>query len=357
MTFQCDSTTSPVRFSMPTDTDAATVLLFGQLYIDCRCLAAASVLFIYDTVITFDREVAYFWTAKRTGASILFFANKWISMMVYVMAWLNIVPLLGPSDKAMTVLQFVPGAAFSALRAFVLVRSRLLGLLVLVLSLAPVGVNLVLYSFQLSGVNLPSFGCLQIDNTPAALTLRFVVLISRIPLIIADILLIYVTWSTLCNGDALKNIRQSKRLTLSDILFRGGTIYFVILSILNILQLVLTLTSAAIDGNEGSVVTAFTAPITAILISRFLLELQEANQVVVRLDPGDPLHSSRHPYDSTPTFISSLAGFVNPALSEAQSEDHDDDGCELQIRSRSEHGEEEREVLAESCQAAASSSA
>ncbi len=97
--------------------------------------------------------------------------------------------------------------------------------------------------------------------------------------------------------------------------------------------------------------------ITAILISRFLLELQEANQVVVRLDPGDPLHSSRHPYDSTPTFISSLAGFVNPALSEAQSEDHDDDGCELQIRSRSEHGEEEREVLAESCQAAASSSA
>ncbi|TFK92152.1 hypothetical protein K466DRAFT_595477 [Polyporus arcularius HHB13444] len=279
---------------MPTDTDAATVLLFGQLYIDCRCLAAASILFIYDTVITFDREVAYFWTAKRTGASILFFANKWISMMVYVMAWLNIVPLLGPSDKAMTVLQFVPGA---------------------------------------------------------------VVLISRIPLIIADILLIYVTWATLCNGDALKNIRQSKRLTLSDILFRGGTIYFVILSILNILQLVLTLTSAAIDGNEGSVVTAFTAPITAILISRFLLELQEANQVVVRLDPGNPLHSSRHPYDSTPTFISSLGGFVNPALSEARSKDHDDDGCELQIRSRLERGEGDREVQAESCQAAASSSA
>ncbi len=99
--------------------------------------------------------------------------------------------------------------------------------------------------------------------------------------------------------------------------------------------------------------------ITAILISRFLLELQEANQVVVRLDPGDPLHSSRHPYDSTPmaTLISSLGGFVNPALNEVRSEDHDDDGCELQIRSRLEHGEEDREVLAESCQAAASPSA
>ncbi|RDX54079.1 hypothetical protein OH76DRAFT_1398374 [Lentinus brumalis] len=39
-------------------------------------------------------------------------------------------------------------------------------------------------------------------------------------------------------------------------------------------------------------------------ISRFLLELQEANQMVVRLDPDDPLHSSRNPYDSTPSFVS-----------------------------------------------------
>ncbi len=54
--------------------------------------------------------------------------------------------------------------------------------------------------------------------------------------------------------------------------------------------------------------------ITAILISRFLLELQEANQTVVRLDPDDPLHSARDPFDNAPSFISSFGGFVHPAL-------------------------------------------
>ena len=37
----------------------------------------------------FDREVACFWTVKRTGAFLLFFANKWISVTVYVLALLE----------------------------------------------------------------------------------------------------------------------------------------------------------------------------------------------------------------------------------------------------------------------------
>ncbi len=55
--------------------------------------------------------------------------------------------------------------------------------------------------------------------------------------------------------------------------------------------------------------------LTSILISRFLLELQEASQMVVGLDADDLWHSSRNPWESTPSFISSLGGFVNPELS------------------------------------------
>ncbi|RDX54018.1 hypothetical protein OH76DRAFT_1415535 [Lentinus brumalis] len=60
-------------------------------------LLLAVALFIYESIVTFDREVAHFWTAKCTGASLLFFANKWFSIIFYVM-------LLGqfsyfPSDK------------------------------------------------------------------------------------------------------------------------------------------------------------------------------------------------------------------------------------------------------------------
>ncbi|KAI0697835.1 hypothetical protein C8T65DRAFT_17825 [Cerioporus squamosus] len=255
--------------------------------------------------------------------------------------------LFSIATYAVGVLQFVPGATFSALRAYVLSRSKLLALLVAALSLVQVGANLVHYGYQFSGENFPPFGCLDSDDVTAALDMRFriVVIVSRITLIVADMLLIYTTWTKLSKWGTPMDIRQSKRLSLSDVLFRGGTIYFVCLFILNVLHLVFSCTALAGTSSApgASDVTEFTAPITTLLISRFLLALQEANQMVVRIDSDDPRHSSRNPYDSTPTFISSLGGFINPELS-ARS---DDDSFELQACSRSEAGEEEGDAQSE----------
>ncbi|KAI0719336.1 hypothetical protein C8T65DRAFT_736674 [Cerioporus squamosus] len=327
---------------MSSDADAATaaaVTALDSLSTELYCALAAAVLFIYDAFITFDQEVACVWTAKRTGASILFFANKWISITVSVMALVEFATF--PSDK------FVPGAVFSALRAYVLSKSKPLGLLVLALSLAPVGSNLVPYGYQLSGENFPPFGCMEMDDTTEALNFRFdsryhdpilmvLTLYQAVPLLIADILLIHITWTKLSSQwGTLRDIQQSRRLSLSDTFFRGGTIYFIVMFILNVLHLVFSLTALAGTSDTGvSDVTAFTSPITAILISRFLLELQGASQTVVRLDPDDPLHSSRDPYD-TPNFISSLGGIINPDLPASS-----DDTFELNNGSRSERREE-----------------
>ncbi|TFK79705.1 hypothetical protein K466DRAFT_415623 [Polyporus arcularius HHB13444] len=240
------------------------------------------------------------------------------------------------AGAAFKVLQLVPGAVFSALRAFVLSRSKLLGLLVLTLSSAPVGANLAQYGYPLAGENFPPFGCLQTGDIGPGTTTKFVIIISRVPLIVADVLLIYITWTKLGS-------RVHTRLSLSDILLRDGIKYFVVLFIMNVLHLVLSVTAVAGD-LEGSYVTEFTAPITAILISRFLLELQEANQMAVQLDHGG---SSRDPYD-TPSFISSLGGFINPDPPASS----DDDDFELYTGSFS--GAENEE--GESHQAAASSS-
>ncbi len=174
-------------------------------------------------------------------------------------------------------------AAFSALRAFVLSRSKLLGILVFALSLAPVGANLVSDSY--SGFLIPD-GLTQnrlrcrytMPTSPLGRTSRrsdvpcqtvhpshstfgsprstyfsvhtlvltdsdktyvgyhssararthtrngTVVIIARVPLIIADLLLICITWTKLSSGQwgARKGIRQSERPPLFDILFRGG---------------------------------------------------------------------------------------------------------------------------------------
>ncbi|TFK78606.1 hypothetical protein K466DRAFT_606832 [Polyporus arcularius HHB13444] len=341
---------------MSSDVDAATVALFDSIYTSKYCAVAAAVLFIYDTFLTFDREVTYFWTEKRvSGASLLFFTNKWISMTCVVMTLVEVASLtsnkvssLGPSygksdqnqscsmfviaEQAMLILQFVPAAGFSALRAYALsgTESKLLGLLVAILSLAPVGSNL--------------------DRT--------VVIVSRVPLIAADIILIYITWTKLRGWATLTDFQQSKRLSLQDVLFRGGILYFVILFFLNVLHLALSATAVASGDSDNafSVITVFTAPITAILISRFLLELQGTHHMVIKLDTNDPLHFSGNAWDSTLSFISPIGGLINPELA-ARSDD--DDGVELQDRMPSEEAlaeEEEGVAHTEVPEAAASSS-
>ncbi|RDX49621.1 hypothetical protein OH76DRAFT_1403520 [Lentinus brumalis] len=248
------------------------------------------------------------------------------------------------ATAAILVLQFLPGAVFSALRTFVLSKSKLFGSLVFLLSLAPVGANLVFFGYGLSGQNFSPFGCAETDRITAAIEIRLVY-ISRVPLIVADVLLIYVTWTKLSSRGAMRTIRQSKRLSLSDILLRDGSVLFM----LNVLHLVFSVTAVIADSG-GSYLSVFTSPVTAILISRFLLELQKANQTVVRLDPDDPLHSSRHPFDDlyTPSFIASLGAFIpsdRPALSDTGS------GFDSPRGSSSDSGEEE-----DATQTAASSS-
>ena len=51
---------------------------------------------------------------------------------------------------------------------------------------------------------------------------HLVVIGARVPLIVADILLIYITCTKLNGRDAWRDIGQSKRLSLSDVLFRDG---------------------------------------------------------------------------------------------------------------------------------------
>ncbi|TFK82249.1 hypothetical protein K466DRAFT_448544, partial [Polyporus arcularius HHB13444] len=61
------------------------------------------VLVIYEGVVTLDREVTCFWAAGLTGASFLFTANKWISMVLYIISLVQLASF--PSDKVSTCLR------------------------------------------------------------------------------------------------------------------------------------------------------------------------------------------------------------------------------------------------------------
>ncbi|RPD73265.1 hypothetical protein L226DRAFT_614179 [Lentinus tigrinus ALCF2SS1-7] len=223
---------------------AALAALYNSLYTVNCCFVAVSVLFIYDSIVTFNREVTCFRTAKWTVATFLFLANKGISMILSVISLVSLATF--PSDE------MVPWAVFSGLRARAL-SGKYLGLLVFALSVAPIGVNLE-----------PYISCMFLHNKPPGPTIDLI-------------------------------------------------IYLRVLFILNTLHLILILLSVAIEGGS-SYITIFTAPLTAILMSRFLLQLQEASQVTVRVDSDDPLHMSLNGSEDTPSFVRSLGGVIDPDL-------------------------------------------
>ncbi|RPD68584.1 hypothetical protein L226DRAFT_576303 [Lentinus tigrinus ALCF2SS1-7] len=97
----------------------------------------------------------------------------------------------------------------------------------------------------------------------------------------ADILLIYITWTRLparFTGGASFGTDSGGQRSFAHILRRDGTIYFVILLLMNSLHLTVTLLALQPAFEGTSYVTVFTEPITAILVSRFLLDLQSVER-------------------------------------------------------------------------------
>ncbi|KAI1783017.1 hypothetical protein LXA43DRAFT_1048483, partial [Ganoderma leucocontextum] len=181
------------------------------------------------------------------------------------------------------VLQYVFWAAFSGARAYALTnRNWTMLLLVCGLSLVPVVVNLVPAHYGVTGDNLSLAGCVEDDFTPPDVAKRLIV-VSRTGIIAADSLLVLITWSSLFRNGAFRFTFGTA--TFAEVLLRDGTIYFIVLMILNALHLAFSLSSFTVAALQNvSDITAFTEPITAILVQRFLFHLQSANHQALDMD-------------------------------------------------------------------------
>ncbi|KAI0653386.1 hypothetical protein C8Q70DRAFT_1059293 [Cubamyces menziesii] len=103
--------------------------------------------------------------------------------------------------------------------------------------------------------------------------------LARIPVIIADIIVVLITWKTQYSTHRLsKNLPNPKKL--ATIVLHNGTIYFVVLTALNILLLILEylqiFTDSPVLENNSSDLSLLIEPLTAILVSEFLNDLHDA---------------------------------------------------------------------------------
>ncbi|KAH9944974.1 uncharacterized protein BXZ73DRAFT_38142 [Epithele typhae] len=246
------------------------------------CGIVGIVLIIYDYTITFGREVDLFWTKRFSGATVLFIANKYISLINHLFDLSLFLPIR-VSDRvnvrvdtcqvastlhslsifscdlhaklfsSVDYLQYVPWAAFSGLRAFALCKIWILSISIALLSLVPLGVN---FSVKIYGVNDPDAGtCVMGED--------------------------------LSSADAMK-----------------------ILLVLNVLHLAFTLTSVSANTSE---ITYFTEPLTAVLVSHFLLDLQATTRSAVRIH-GSNLSPDEPTLDTRSVYFAQVVGTLGSTL-------------------------------------------
>ncbi|TBU42033.1 hypothetical protein BD309DRAFT_897071 [Dichomitus squalens] len=268
---------------MATSNSGQLALQYSQILIDNRCFFAGIVVFLYDTMITTGEEIRCFWGRKLTAAAVLFWMNKYMTMIFLVWdlaSYFNIsnasCAASAKGTYAVNYSIYLVWAAFTAMRIYALRKNMLLSVIAFALSVVPFGVNLVTFRFGLTGEDIDPFGCTEIAGVPVNLS-KTVTIVSRSSLIAADCLAIGATWLTLVRLRVIGHIGLLQG-SLASILLLDGTIYFLLLGIINCLHIAFTLLSLDIvllQSTSGLV--TFTTPISAVILSRFLLRLQSAS--------------------------------------------------------------------------------
>ncbi|EJF58374.1 hypothetical protein BD309DRAFT_1016616 [Dichomitus squalens] len=205
------------------DVQVATEVFFGNCW-----TSATTALLAYDFVLTFPSEVTLFWKGGHlSGATLLCLLNRYITLASQVINNVSLPSAFSVYIAAavLQALQYLPWAAFSALRAYALCPDPYRWVIsagIFALSSVPIVTDLWVNLHGLSVVNDPVLGIIAI--TP-------------------------VSASTITKA----------------------------LLVLSILQMTFTLTGI---GNKvdspTSVIALLEEPLTSILISRFLIDLQKA---------------------------------------------------------------------------------
>ncbi|KAL1937306.1 hypothetical protein VTO73DRAFT_13870 [Trametes versicolor] len=264
---------------------------------------SAAVLLLWHYVLTFDKEVTYFWGRVFSGPSALFFhclrgefrhvieqSDELNATFMYRAPCTSRCAAAIRLLYVLEILQYVIWAAFSCLRVYALQSGRWkLAALVLMLSLVPVAVYSTREGFSRVYID-PAVGCDVEDRIAYKLFKILLVsisldLASRVSLVAAEGIVFVVTWretrDCVHELDVLR-VHAPRGRTLSSVFYQNSGIYFayVFLTLLNAIYAALLLLSMTCADCAAARATpafdVFMEPLTALTFTHFLINLQEA---------------------------------------------------------------------------------
>jgi len=237
--------------------------------------AALNVIILQEYLVTFSSEVEVVWKRKlSTFTSILFLLNRYITLCNALL--LLAIPNALPNDAicklsvvvslCTQVTSYVIWAAFSALRVFSLGnRNTALTAVTFGLGVVPFCVNMYLFIMELATVKFVEGNCV-IHWLPSQILIDILEPVTRVSFILGDISVLYVTLS---NAYSLRSKGSSQlSSSLFNVLVRDGIFYFVLLLLLDCIQLALWITNIFPEFSQ------LTTYISSIIISRFILDLR-----------------------------------------------------------------------------------
>lgn len=286
----------------------------------------AACLVAYEFVITFAQEVSVVWGRKFTATSLLLLGVRWVMVVAPI---ITIVPW---PDTWCPEIYFLNGgifiastalvAIFSALRVYALWRDsrfrHLLTVIVFLLSAVPVATNIFGMSRTVAAnLVLPPYTEICTDAIHVSPKVNEALLyFTRSSVIAADVLVLVLTWAR-----SFRQFREMRALKLSSsvttVLLRDGTVYFLTLLIMNILLLVTFTASGLSEGGQIDTVLQVMPPV---LVQRFMLNLRGLNRT------ADSTHASDRGLPSASVAFVVPSGFLGNI---GEPLDHGEDGMDF----------------------------
>ncbi|PCH34571.1 hypothetical protein WOLCODRAFT_139444, partial [Wolfiporia cocos MD-104 SS10] len=250
----------------------------AETQIEGYLLTAPLILVLYEHAITLSAEYDLVWRHKMTSVSIVFLLNRYTILAWSILSYLMLPAFSWKSvascDSTLqiwfvcTMIWECIWAVFGALRVYAVSgRKWILSAVIFALGL----INPVSIAFSIAS-NMSSRCHIHETHNPGSerielITNRFV-FAAHIGLILSDIIILTVTWSKMLKFKRAIGVESRRISSLFKVMLVDGTIYFLILLALNILQIVLWVT------NTFQTLTVYMTPLFAITMSRFLLNLR-----------------------------------------------------------------------------------
>ncbi|EMD39208.1 hypothetical protein CERSUDRAFT_93255 [Gelatoporia subvermispora B] len=257
---------------------------------------AGSTLVFYYHATSLSSEIEYIWGRKLSSVTMLFYLNRWTTFAWAVLHMSNFVPLVTlpryveiipwtafwAFNWIVEILLDIIWAALSAVRIYAISYGNWwLGGIVFLLSVVAAGANLYAAFIATTHaiVTLPVLGtqCFNDTNIPPTVnaatenvfSYEIAVSISSSTCgIVSDVLVLLVTWFR-----TIRIRREAKKANikspLASALLRDGTLYFFILTFINILDAIQNFAQITALASLGWI----GVPIFSIIFSSFLLNL------------------------------------------------------------------------------------